>query len=79
MVRMSMDDVILDEYERRILELIAEIDSKRIEKEEGIEEGINLTIKSMLENNLDYETISKVTGKTKEEIKEIEESMNLVE
>ena len=87
MVRMSMDDVILDEYERRTLELIAEIDSKRIEREEAIEEGRTVgikentesIIKSMIENNIDFEIISKVTGKTIEEIKEIEESMNEVE
>ena len=79
MVRMSMDDVILDEYERRTLELIAEIDSKRIEREEGIRENTESIIKSMIENNIDFETISKVTGKTIEEIKEIEKSMNEVE
>lgn len=31
--------------------------------------------KSMLENNLDYEIISKVTNKTIDEIKEIENSI----
>jgi len=97
MVRISMDDVILDEYERRTLELIAEIDSRRIEREEALEEGFNLgrnegitlgwneglnegivlTIKSMIENKADYDFISKVTGKTIEEIKEIEESMEI--
>ena len=48
--------------------------------EQGIIQGINQgieqnkveMIKSMLENNIDYEVISKVTGKTIEEIKEIE-------
>ena len=79
MVRMSMDDVILDEYERRTLELIAEIDSKRIEREEAIEENTESIIKSMIENKADYDFISKVTGKTIEEIKEIEESMNKVD
>ena len=84
MVRMSMDDVILDEYERYTLELIAEMDSKRIEREEALSEGkeegskekeISI-IKSMIENKADYDFISKVTGKTIEEIKEIENSMN---
>ena len=58
MVRMSMDDVILDGYERRTLDLIARMDSKRIDREEGInegiEQGINLTIVFMLQNNIDY-------------------------
>ena len=81
MVRISMDDVILDEYERHTLDLIAEMDSKRIEREEGKKEGIKENtesiIKSMIENKIDYETISKVTGKTIEEIKEIENSIEV--
>ena len=44
-------------------------------KAEGIEQEKNNTIKAMLENKLDYETISKVTGKTLDEIKKIENSM----
>jgi len=40
---------------------------------QGIETTIVNTIKSMLENKADYEFISKVTGKTIEEIKEIEQ------
>jgi flagellar biosynthesis/type III secretory pathway protein FliH len=44
-------------------------------KIEGIEnEKINM-IKSMLENNLEYEFISKVSGKSIDEIKEIEKSI----
>jgi len=47
-----------------------------LKKEEQIkEETIRNTIISMIENKIDYETISKVTGKTIEEIKEIEESI----
>ena len=43
---------------------------------EGIaQEKIN-NIKAMLENKADYEFISKVSGKTIDEIKEIENSMN---
>ena len=45
----------------------------------GMEQGIEQTkidmIKSMLENKLAYEVISKVSGKSIEEIKEIEKSM----
>ena len=39
------------------------------------EEGIIDTIKSMLENKLDYEIIAKITKKSIEEIKEIEKTM----
>ena len=44
-------------------------------REEGIKEKTNDMIKSMLENSADYEFISKVSGKTINEIKEIEKSM----
>lgn len=48
-------------------------------KEEGLSEGIEQEkiniIKSMLENNANYELISRVTKKEIEEIKEIEDSM----
>ena len=48
--------------------------------EEGLAEGKESTtkemIKNMLKENTDYEYISKISGKTIEEIKEIEESMN---
>ena len=47
---------------------------------EGLREGIESTtkemIKNMLKENTDYEYISKISGKTTEEIKSIEESMN---
>ena len=43
--------------------------------EQGIEQNTINTIKSMLENKLDYETISKITKKSIDEIKEIENSM----
>ena len=42
----------------------------------GIEENTINTIKNMLLNNIDINTISKVTNKSIEEIKEIEKSMN---
>ena len=46
---------------------------------QGIEQGIEQTkidvIKSMLENNATYDFISKITGKSIEEIKEIEKSL----
>ena len=43
---------------------------------EGREEEKILIIKSMLKNNLDYEIISKISGKSIKEIKKIESSMN---
>ena len=44
-------------------------------EEKGIEQEKNNTIQAMLENNMDYETISKITNKSVEEIKEIENSI----
>ena len=44
-------------------------------REEGKEEEKTSIIKSMLNEKLDYEFISKITGKTIEEIKEIENNM----
>ena len=40
---------------------------------QGIEQNIIKTIKEMLKNNVDFDLISKVTGKSIEEIKEIQE------
>ena len=48
---------------------------KDTEMELASEEGITSTIKSMLENKAYYDFITKVTGKTIEEIKEIESSI----
>ncbi len=44
-------------------------------REEGKEENTISIIKSMLSEKIDYNTISKITGKTIEEIKEIENNM----
>ena len=48
--------------------------------EQGIKQGKNYEkieiIKNMIQNNLDYKTISNVTGKSLKEIKEIEKSLN---
>ena len=48
--------------------------------EQGIEQGKKSEkeeiVKKMLKNNLDYKTISNVTGKSIKEIKEIEKSLN---
>ena len=53
----------LAEWEKQVM-----LDDAR---EEGIEQNIQKTIKLMIENNIELETISKITGKTKDEIKEI--------
>ena len=44
-------------------------------REEGKEENTISIIKSMLSEKIDYNTISKITGKAIEEIKEIENNM----
>ena len=44
-------------------------------KLEGIESNKIEMIKNMLEENYEYESISKISGKTVEEIKEIENNM----
>lgn len=46
-------------------------------EQKGITQTTSNIIKSMLENNMDYEIISKVTGKSLEEIEEIENSIEL--
>ena len=47
----------------------------KLGKEEGAEESKKEVIINMLKKKLDYDTISEVTGKTIEEIKEIEETI----
>ena len=86
-IEMNKDEFILHEWEKEKLDKLVKDTEMELAREEGIilgkEEGISLgreetitsTIRSMLENNIDYETISKVTGKTIKEIKEIENSM----
>ena len=73
-------------YDRKELEQMRDERERREGREEGLkkgrEEGIKIgmeqntiiLIKSMLKNKADYEFISKVTGKTIEEIKKIENS-----
>ena len=53
----------LAEWEKQVM-----LDDAR---EEGIEQNIQKTIKLMIENNIELEKISKITGKTIDEIKEI--------
>ena len=48
----------------------------RLVLENAIEQNTVQTIKSMLENNIDYDLISKVSGKSIDEIKKIEETIH---
>lgn len=48
----------------------------RLVLENAIEQNTVQTIKSMLENNIDYDLISKVNGKSIDEIKKIEETIH---
>lgn len=50
-------------------------EGKTLGLEEGLKIGTINTVKSMLENKLDYNIISKVTNKSIEEIKEIEKTI----
>jgi len=50
-------------------------DAKLEGRKEGIQETIINTIKSMLSKNFSFKVISEITGKSIEEIKEIQNSM----
>ena len=50
-------------------------DGIELGKEEGIESSKLEMIKNMLKENYEYESISKISGKTIDEIKEVEESI----
>ena len=75
-INLSNDDTILTEYEAESLAKLHkdEIYGQGVNegRQQGIEKKEVEMIKSMLENKADYEFISNVTGKTIEEIKEIE-------
>ena len=82
-IKLSSDEMIFDEYEQMIGEKMVDYEDELRAKEEGriagklegkLEEKLEI-IKSMLENNFDYETISKICGKTIEEIEKIKKSM----
>ena len=66
-----------EEWERRSIE--KHLINTGIEKglKQGIEQNTISTIKSMLKKKISYEDISDITNKTIEEIKEIEESMEI--
>lgn len=71
----SRDKFIISEWEtEKMAELVKE-EGIKYAKLDGYEEAILKNVKAMLENNADYEFISKVSGKSIEEIKKIEKSM----
>lgn len=74
-IRMSTLDFNLHEWEKEKMDALVRYESKRIDKEEGIEENTIDIVKEMIKNNIDLETISKVTKKTKDEIKNIQNNM----
>ena len=86
-IRMSKSNFVLSEWESEKMEELVREESRRIDHEDGFNEGIEQgieqktidVIKSMLSNNLDLEIISNVTGKTKEEIEKIKSDMYSVD
>ena len=73
--RMSLNDFNLHAWKQQEMKDLVIREGNRISKEEGIEETLIKTIKSMLKEKISYELISKITGKSINEIKEIEKSM----
>ena len=79
-IRLSSDNVIFDEYEQMMGDALIEYEEQQSCLEEGYEsgftDGIEQTklemIKTMLNNKYEYEEIAKISGKTIEEIKELE-------
>ena len=76
--RKSIEAEIRENAEKEIRENVEKEVRENIEKEvrnksiiEGREENTKELIISMLKNNIDLETVSKITNKTIEEIKEI--------
>ena len=67
--------LILNASEKEKMDAMVERAIEREALKQGKEENKIEMIKSMLENNADYEFISKVSNKTIEKIKEIEKSM----
>ena len=70
-LKFSMDEFILDADERIALDKIVEMETKKNAKEE---EKISI-IKALLLKNMNYQDISDVSGKSIDEIKEIEKSI----
>ena len=90
-IRLSNDELIFDEYEQMMGDKLIEYEEEQSLLEEGydsgFQDGINTgfeqgieqkeleLIERMLKNKVDYETISQITEKTIEQIKEIEKGL----
>ena len=86
-IRLSNDELIFDEYEQMMGDKLIEYEEEQSLLEEGydsgFQDGINTGIEQnklemierMLKNKVDYETISQITEKTIEQIKEIEKGL----
>ena len=82
-IGLSNDELIFDEYEQMMGDKLIEYEEEQSLLEEGYDSGFQDgveqnkldMIERMLKNNVDYETISKITEKPIEQIKEIEESL----
>ena len=75
----SRDKFVLSEWESDKMAELVEYQSLKNARQEGVSQGIEKntidTIKSMLKKKMTYEDISDITGKSIEEIKEIEKSV----
>ena len=88
-IRMSKLEFNISEWEAEKINELVKAEAKRIDREEGYNDGIEKgiekgieqnkvdVIKAMLSNNLDLEIISNVTGKTILEIEKIKKELNI--
>lgn len=82
-IRLSNDELIFDEYEQMMGDKLIEYEEEQSLLEEGYDSGFQdgieqnklEMIERMLKNKVDYETISNITEKTIDEIKEIEKGL----
>jgi len=78
-IRLSNDELIFDEYEQMMGDKLIEYEEEQSLLEEGydsgFQDGVTDIIQRMLKNKVDYETISNITEKTIDEIKEIEKGL----
>jgi len=72
---MSKDEFVLHAWEKEKMDKMVQDNIKRDAFEEGIEQNKVDVIKSMLSKKMSYKDISDITGKTIEEVKEIEKSL----
>ena len=79
-IRMGKKYFSIHAWEKEKLDALVQDNIREEAIEEGRAEGVESSkiemIKNMLEENTDYSYISKISGKTVEEIKEIENNMN---